>query len=55
LGMLWPCGRQVDGHSAMTDASTERSDPSTYTKFLIYRHTVLVTPKPEHRARKEFS
>src|SRR6516165_3532536 len=55
LGMLWPGGRQVDGHSAMTDASTKRSDPSTYAIFLVYRHTVLVTPKPKHRARKEFS
>ena len=49
LGMLGLCGRQLDGHPAMTDASTERSDPSTYAKFLVYRQTVFVTPKPEHR------
>src|SRR5262249_44581453 len=37
LGMLRLCGRQVDGHSAMTDASTECSDPHV-------RHIPRISP-----------
>ena len=55
LRMLWQGGRQLDGHPAMADASTEHPYASTYAKFLIYRQAVLMTPKPEHRARKKFS
>jgi len=52
LGVLGLCGRQLDGHPAMTDASTERSDPSTDAKFPVYRQTVLVTPKPDRAAKR---